>query len=61
MTKHESETPDELIFEPQVPFSWTLRSARARRLRATQKNAPIGQPAHGRMASAARLVGTLLR
>ena len=28
------ETPIELVFPPQVPFSWTLRGARARRLRA---------------------------
>ena len=24
-------TPADLVFPPQVPFSWTLRSARARR------------------------------
>ena len=29
-----SETPPELVFPPQVPFSWTLRGARARRLKA---------------------------
>jgi hypothetical protein len=28
------ETPIELLFPPQVLFSWTLRGARARRLRA---------------------------
>jgi hypothetical protein len=28
------DTPPELIFPPQYPFSWTLRGARARRLRA---------------------------
>jgi hypothetical protein len=28
------ETPIELVFPPQVPFSWTLRGAHARRLRA---------------------------
>ena len=27
-----SETPSELVFPPQVPFSWTLRGARAQRL-----------------------------
>jgi hypothetical protein len=26
------ETPPELVFPPQVPFSWTLRGARAARL-----------------------------
>jgi hypothetical protein len=31
-TIHES-TPDGLIFPPQYPFSWTLRGARADRLR----------------------------
>ena len=29
-----SDTPPELIFPPQYPFSWTLRGACARRLRA---------------------------
>jgi hypothetical protein len=28
------DTPRELIFPPQYPFSWTLRGARAQRLRA---------------------------
>jgi hypothetical protein len=28
----DSDTPPELVFPPQVPFSWTLRGARARRL-----------------------------
>jgi len=28
-----SDTPTELIFPAQYPFSWTLRGARARRLR----------------------------
>ena len=28
------ETPPELVFPPQYPFSWTLRGARAQRLRA---------------------------
>jgi hypothetical protein len=32
------DTPPELVFPPQYPFSWTLRGARARRLRA--KTAP---------------------
>jgi len=27
------DTPPELIFPPQYPFSWTLRGARAERLR----------------------------
>ena len=27
------DTPPELIFPPQYPFSWTLRGARAQRLR----------------------------
>src|SRR5262245_11706941 len=31
-----SETPPELVFPPQVPFSWTLRGARAARLRGNQ-------------------------
>jgi hypothetical protein len=30
------ETPPELIFPPQWPFSWTLRGAWARRRRAEQ-------------------------
>jgi hypothetical protein len=25
-----SQTPSDLVFPPQVPFSWTLRSVRAR-------------------------------
>jgi hypothetical protein len=29
-----ADTPPELIFPPQYPFSWTLRGARAQRLRA---------------------------
>jgi len=28
------DTPPELIFPPQYPFSWTLRGARSQRLRA---------------------------
>jgi len=32
MDNAHSETPPELIFPPQVPFSWTLRGARAARL-----------------------------
>jgi hypothetical protein len=32
MRNTNSETPPELVFPPQVPFSWTLRGARARRL-----------------------------
>ena len=37
--QHEAEamgpdTPTELVFPPQYPFSWTLRGARAQRLRA---------------------------
>jgi hypothetical protein len=28
-----SKTPPELVFPPQVPFSWTLRGAWARRLK----------------------------
>jgi hypothetical protein len=31
-----SDIPSELVFPPQVPFSWTLRGARAARL-ATHK------------------------
>jgi hypothetical protein len=31
-----SETPPELVFPPQVPFSWTLRGARARRIKAEE-------------------------
>jgi hypothetical protein len=31
-----TDTPAELVFPPQVPFSWTLRSARARRLEAAK-------------------------
>jgi hypothetical protein len=34
------DTPPELIFPPQYPFSWTLRGARAQRLRA--KKTPAG-------------------
>ena len=34
-----SQTPAELVFPPQVPFSWTLRSARARRLEAAKRAA----------------------
>jgi hypothetical protein len=30
-----ADTPPELIFPPQCPFSWTLRGARAQRLRPT--------------------------
>jgi hypothetical protein len=32
MDNGQSETPPELVFPPQVPFSWTLRGARAARL-----------------------------
>jgi hypothetical protein len=33
------DTPPELIFPPQYPFSWTLRGARAQRQR--EKTAPV--------------------
>ena len=36
------DTPPELIFPPQYPFSWTLRGARAQRLR--DKTAPAITP-----------------
>ena len=32
MDNAHSDTPPELVFPPQVPFSWTLRGARAARL-----------------------------
>jgi len=32
MDNADSNTPPELVFSPQVPFSWTLRGARAARL-----------------------------
>ena len=32
MDNGHSDTPPELVFPPQVPFSWTLRGARAARL-----------------------------
>jgi len=34
MDNAHSDTPPELVFPPQVPFSWTLRGARAARLSA---------------------------
>ena len=36
MDNAHSDTPAELVFPPQVPFSWTLRGARAARLAANQ-------------------------
>jgi hypothetical protein len=33
MRNDPSETPSELVFPPQVAFSWTLRGARAQKLR----------------------------
>jgi hypothetical protein len=32
----DEDTPSELIFPPQYPFSWTLRGARSQRLRANR-------------------------
>lgn len=43
-------TPPELVFAPQVPFSWTLRGARSRRLRAEHD----ALPASYRIAGSAR-------
>jgi hypothetical protein len=37
-----SETPPELVFPPQVPFSWTLRGARAARLGAGRPRRRVG-------------------
>jgi hypothetical protein len=34
METKSAHTPPELVFPPQVPFAWTLRGARADRLRA---------------------------
>jgi hypothetical protein len=34
-------TPPELVFPPQVPFSGTLRGARAKRLRAERDALPV--------------------
>ena len=34
VTAVDAQTPPDLIFPSQYPFSWTLRGARARRLRA---------------------------
>jgi hypothetical protein len=36
-----AETPPELIFPPQVPFSWTLRGAWARRMQAERTAPPV--------------------
>ena len=36
MDNPHSDTPPELVFPPQVPFSWTLRGARAARLGASR-------------------------
>jgi hypothetical protein len=52
---HEAEaaypdTPPEFVFPPQYPFSWTLRGARAQRLRA--KRAPA--VTHYRIAGSTR-------
>jgi hypothetical protein len=41
MDNTHSETPPELVFPPQVPFSWTLRGARAARLGASKARRSI--------------------
>jgi hypothetical protein len=40
MTTTLAGTPPELVFAPQVPFSWTLRGAWARRQRAAAASPP---------------------
>jgi hypothetical protein len=40
MTTTLAGTPQELVFAPQVPFSWTLRGAWARRQRAAAVRPP---------------------
>src|SRR5262245_57026562 len=42
MDNAHSEIPPELVFPPQVPFSWTLRGARAARLGASKARRSIG-------------------
>ena len=42
MDNAQSHTPPELVFPPQVPFSWTLRGAHAARLRAGRASRRIG-------------------
>jgi hypothetical protein len=43
-------TPPEVVFAPQVPFSWTLRGARSKRLRAEH----VAPPVSYRIAGSAR-------
>ena len=41
MDNAHSDTPPELVFRPQVPFSWTLRGARAARLGASRSRRSV--------------------
>ena len=50
MRSADSETPAELIFPPQVPFSWTLRGARARRMNESR----VGRSVRYRIAGVAQ-------
>jgi hypothetical protein len=49
-------TPAELVFPPQAAFSWTLRSARARRTKASE---PARRSIHYRIAGSAADWGEL--
>jgi hypothetical protein len=42
MENAHSDTPPELVFPPQMLFSWTLRGARAARLTANKERRRIG-------------------
>jgi hypothetical protein len=41
MNNGHAQTPPELVFAPQVPFSWTLRGARTRRLRLAEAGSTV--------------------
>jgi hypothetical protein len=52
-------TPPELVFAPQVPFSWTLRGARSKRLRAEHDARPVSYRIAGSARDASGLAAAI--